>query len=491
MIKLATTKSIDLLLHLRKVLLALVAVGAGSAIGLLVVDTNESAAVITSLLVLICFVLLTLNEPFSGLLVWLFCAAILDSWVELPFGAGLPDLSFNRFAVLFLALALLLPVLVGRTSLRHLGLIDLCVLLAPIGFALAARISPQPVGVVQTALSLHLIPAAAYFFAKHLVQDRQRLQLLLWVIACFGIFVGAYAIYESFTGHVLFLAKDQEVGRLYRDDTQLRLIVGLIGSTGGMGRVLVITLLVTIYLIMERRSNRGGLWLIGGALVEFGGLLVTYSRTPLFALLLGLFLLQFCYPRLRTVLVVGALFVALNLAANWQQIQASAIAQHRLDGLQDYNGRTTRWETGLNMWLDRPLQGWGVSAFAAVSGQYRVDNPGRNFDAVENDFLYLLVATGLIGFLPYAIFLLAIGGKSIALFFQTRRHDWVSFIHTRTVVLFWAVFLCFVIGSFTAKNVQPIVKLLPFVIAGAIVGSQEHRLVKPLRGSFYTAEVTV
>lgn len=468
----------NILLTLRKPLLALLAVALGGGIGLLTVGYGDMVQVTTSLLVIILIGLLTLSIPLYGFLGWLFGAALLDSWVELPLGAGLPDLSFNRFAILFLALTLLLPVVTGRRRLSHIGLTDLCILLTPLGFALAARLSAQPVTVVQTALSLYLIPASAYFFAKHLIRDRASLHQMFWVIAAFGIFAGAYALYESLTGHVLFLAKEQEVRRLYRGESNLRLIVGLVGSTGGMGRVLTTTLLVTIYLLLESRHGLLKPWLLGGALLQFGGLLVTFSRTPLLALLVGLLLLQFVYPRLRLVLILGSLFVALNFAVNWQQIQATEVAQNRLNGESDYIDRTARWTAGVNMWLERPLFGWGVGHFATLSGQYRADASSRNFDAVENDFLYLLVSAGLAGFLPYALFLLTPFAKSLLLFGRSYSRAWFSFIQSRTVVLYWAIFLCFLIGSFTARNVEPIVTLLPFALTGAIIGSQEVFLVQ-------------
>jgi O-antigen ligase len=466
------------LLTIRKPLLAMLAIALGGGIGLLAVGDGETIQVTTSLLVIILFGLLTLSAPLYGFLVWLFGAAMLDSWVELPLGVGLPDLSFNRFTVLFLALTLLLPVVTGRTRLPHMGLTDLCILLGAIGFALAARLSPQPVAVVQTALSLYLIPASAYFFAKHLIHDRDSLHQMFWVIVTFGAFAGACALYEGITGTILFPLKEQAGQRLYRGETNLRLILGVVGSTGGMARVLAITLLVTLYLIMESRHPLLKPWLLVGALFQFGGLLITFSRTPLLALLAALALLQWVYPRLRLLLLVGGLFVALFFAVNWQQIQATEVAQDRFTGVADYQDRSTRWQAGVNMWLERPLWGWGVGHFAAFSGQFRTDSVERNFDAVENDFLYVLVSAGLVGFLPYATFLLAPFWKSIGLFRQTRYWTWIGFIQSHTVVLYWAILLCFLIGSLTARNVQPIVKLLPFALFGAIIGSQEGLLAR-------------
>jgi O-antigen ligase len=476
-----TTNTPEFFFKLRKPLFALLALGLGSWTGQLVAGSADRAALTCSLLVLMLYLLVVLYEPLMGLLAWVFFLPFIDSWIELPLGNGIPDLSFGRFAIVFLIITLLVRTVGGRFHWMPVGLTDLCVLLMPMGFALSVPLADEPLTVIQQAISLYFIPAVAYFFAKNLIRTGESLHSLLWVIALFGSIAGAHALYEFATGHVLFIAKELEVNRLYREDTSIRLIVGLIGSTGAMGRVLVTTLLTTIYLILQEQRSEGKPFLIGGAVLQFGGLLITFSRTPILSLFAGLLLLQLFYPALRKMLLIMTIVAAVGLGMQWGQIQRSEVAQDRFTGVRDYNGRSSRWQAGYAMWLAKPVRGWGMGQYEKLSGDYRTDGLTLNLPAVENDYLFILVSAGLIGFVPYALFLGTIVRNGWRLFWQARRPTWPGFLQSETFVLCGAVLLCFLINSYTAKNSYLIVKLLPFVIAGGVVGSHEFLLTRAYR----------
>jgi O-antigen ligase len=133
------------------------------------------------------------------------------------------------------------------------------------------------------------------------------------------------------------------------------------------------------------------------------------------------------------------------------------------------------------MWLASPVRGWGYGQFAKLSGHFRADGVHRNFDngAIENDYLNILVSSGLIGFVPYLAFLLVPLLYSLRLFFKARSRDWIGFIRPQAIALYWAVLLCLIITSYTAVIVHPLLKLIPFAVAGAVVGSHEFLLSRP------------
>src|SRR5690606_27956274 len=157
-------------------------------------------------------------------------------------------------------------------------------------------------------------------------------------------------------------------------------------------------------------------------------------------------------PTLRRLLIILTIVVAAGLAVNWERIQRAEAAQDRIDGVSDYNDRTGRWEAGLNMWLEQPIIGWGMGRYAEWSGRYRADGSRQNIDAVENDFLLILVGAGLIGFTPYALFLFTAMTSSIHLFFRRKTLESDGFIHRGTIALFWGIMFCFVVGSLFAIN---------------------------------------
>jgi O-antigen ligase len=214
--------------------------------------------------------------------------------------------------------------------------------------------------------------------------------------------------------------------------------------------------------------------------VQFGGLLVTFSRTPILTFLAGLLILQLFYPTLRRILIVLTLVVTLALAFNWQQIQQTQGVQERLDGIEDYNGRAARWQAGLSMWLEQPVRGWGMGRYAEWSGRFRADGSRQNIDAVESDYLLILVGAGLVGFAPYALYLFSATTGSLRLFVRRKWVEEHGFIRVGTIGLMWAVLLCFWVGSFFATNQFNILRILPFVLIGAIVGTHQPLLVRHL-----------
>jgi O-antigen ligase len=356
--------------------------------------------------------------------------------------------------------------------------------------AAAQSIDPRPRGVVQTALSWHLMPMLGYFFAKNLVRDRRDLRRLFWTIAVLGAFSGAYAVYERVTGNVLFLSKGKSVEEmdLYRS-SNIRMIRGIWGGTGIIGRALALSIPVTFYLWLESpRGKIGRLILLVMLGCEAIGLVVAMSRTPWYATLIALFIMQFFYPKFRRVFLVILLFALILIWATWDQVAESQVAARVSDRVSTLEGRQARWTAGYHMWLARPIRGWGFGQYAERSGRFRQDGLRRNIIAVENDYLYMLVGAGLMAFVPYALYLLTPLFQSIRLFTKMGSPEWRdlprhgvdgaqrAFLHRETLAVYWAVLAIFCICSFTALVTSSGLKLITFTVVGGVVGSHEQVL---------------
>lgn len=479
----AGAATLALAYRLRRLLFGLLSILFGLLIGYSAMLSRAMLEATSSAFLIGLFALIAIQYPIAALLAWLFLNTFIDSWVEIELGAGIPDLSFGRVAVASMLASLLMRVSTGRIKLVRLNITDLFAVATPVAIALAAPLSTDPIHTLQAAISFYFVPLAAFLLTKQLVRDQEKFNWLLGVIAFFGAFAGAYAIYEALTGNILFLEKGQQISRMVRGQTNMRLIVGLVGETGAMGRLLATTLLVTTYIIMESKNVHFKPFWVMGALFQFGGLLATFSRTPLLTFIFGLFILQFTYPALRRILAALLIVVAVTLGTNWQTIQQTEVAQDRLSGIESANGRTTRWEAGMLMWRDRPLRGWGFGQFESMSGRYRTDGRTANMLAVENDYILLLVSTGLLGFLPYVLFLLTPFVDSIRLFRRRKQLETEpdAFIHAGTITLYWAIFACFVLSSFTAVNAQVVSRLIPFALMGGIIGTHQPLLAQAAR----------
>lgn len=454
-----------------------VAVSLGVALGYLL-NSVETAELIISILAILVLVLIIVNNPLDGILVWLVLTPFLETRINIPMGAGIPDLEFGRLAVAILAIFMLARAAIGQFSFAQVGLVELAGIATVFGAVLAAPLSTGPKGVLQTAITLHFIPLSLYFFAKNLVQDEGDLHKLFWAATILGSAVAAYAIYEQTTGNILFLQEGQSASDLWVSYTaNLRLIRGLLGRASNFGRVLDATIPISFYLLFESKTVTRRVWLVGMLVVQAYGLFLTYNRTSWYALLLGLTIIQFLYPRFRKAYFVIALVAVVVLWAAWDQVSESAVVEERVNSkVSTLEGREARWTAGYNMWRVKPIRGWGFGQYEKQSGRFRTDGARENFVAIENEYLHILVGSGLVGFLPYVLFLLNPLLKSVRLFFRARAPDWPGFIKPETIAIYWAVILSFGIGSYTQIQTQLVVKAIPFAVAGAVVGTQERWL---------------
>jgi O-antigen ligase len=469
------TQGVVTLFNLRKYMIGLVVVGLGAGLGYLL---NSPVAFTTvSVLIILSTLLIAAYRPFYAVLIWLALDSFVETWVKIPMGRGIPDLSFSRFLIAFLVAFLLARGAIGKFRFARLNLTDLCIIAAPLGIMASAPLIKDSKGVILYAIAFHLTPMMIYFFAKNLVRSQNDLNKLLWVITLLGVVSAAYGIYELTTGHVLFVAQTEDVNnRLAGYTASLKLIRGYVGSAN-IGRILTYSIPISFYLFFETKNlSRKGL-LIGLLAIQAYGIFLTYNRTSWYALLISLALIQFFYPQFRKAFWVIAIVVGVVLFITKDQVNESTVVQDRINSkVSTLEGRQGNWDAGYRMWQARPLQGWGFGQYELKSGQFRTDGKNENFSAIENDYLHILVATGLIGFLPVVIFQLVPLVNSIPLFFKARASPWPGFIKWETIIIFWAIMVSFVLGSYTQVQTQAIVKMIPFAVAGAVIGSHEYLL---------------
>jgi len=458
-------------------MICVVVIGLGILLGHLF-SSSESASLTVSVLTIVAVMLVIIHRPLNGLLILLMLEPFIESWIEIPLGAGIPDLSFSRFTIAFLAIFALARAATGKFQFTRIGLAEVSIVAMSIGMITSAPLAANPKGMIQSTITLYFAPLTIYFFAKNLVQGEKDLDRLLLTMTILGFVAATYAIYEQTTGNILFLPKGESADMLGTAYTEnLRLIRGLLGRSGNFARVLISTIPITFYLFFESKSVIRKALMVGMLVVQAFGVFVTYNRTSWIALLVGLFILQFFYPQFRKVYLIIVLVSAVVLWVTWDQVSESTVVEERVNSkVSTLEGREARWAAGYNMWRVKPIRGWGFGRYEERSGRFRTDGERRNFLAIENDYLHILVGSGLVGFLPYLLFLLAPLVNSLWLFRRVSASDWSGFVKSATIAVYWAVLLAFAIGSYTQKQTQPVVKMIPFALAGAVVGSHEHRL---------------
>ena len=111
---------LGLLIRLRFILIGLLVLGIGVLVGhsITSIEQGELALSIVTVIVLLVIVL---QKPLNGLVIWIFFLPFLESVINIPMGAGIPDLSFSRFLIAFMGIVMLARAAIGKGSIKRIG----------------------------------------------------------------------------------------------------------------------------------------------------------------------------------------------------------------------------------------------------------------------------------------------------------------------------------------------------------------------------------
>lgn len=145
------------------------------------------------------------------------------------------------------------------------------------------------------------------------------------------------------------------------------------------------------------------------AVICAAGVILSFSRGPILALLLSTVGMAVFLPRLRRIVALSILALLLCLAAAWPVIGDRI--QARLNEIDNVTARFKLWEVGLREFTDHPVFGVGLSQYATYQdetirahGIGPFVEYGGNIDkigTVDNHLIQLAAETGSIGLLAY------------------------------------------------------------------------------------------
>jgi O-antigen ligase len=240
---------------------------------------------------------------------------------------------------------------------------------------------------------------------------------------------------------------------------------------------------VTVYLFLENRTRPlRRLVPLGMLAIQSYSIVICMCRAPWYSCLIALFVMQLFDKRFRKLFIAIALVAAVLVGLTWGMVTESNVAARLNDDVSTYEGRQDRWITAWRMWLVRPIRGWGFGRFELESWRFRPKGTTQaRIYAPENDYLVVLVGSGLLGLLPYLGVLLLPLWQGLRLIykaksFQRRGLPWPGFVKVETLAVACAVIICFGVFSFSSANVIASTKLILLSLAGAVIGSHDHLL---------------
>lgn len=135
-------------------------------------------------------------------------------------------------------------------------------------------------------------------------------------------------------------------------------------------------------------------------------LLAALSRGVLISFALALSLLLFIIHKKTSRKGIYLVFLVILGAALTMYFGASGIIEHRLDQLTHEKSRFIIWEGAWHLWQNTSWYGLGAFNFRHYYPAFSLPGDGSSLEYAHNDFLQLLVETGIPGFL---LLLLIIG----------------------------------------------------------------------------------
>jgi len=406
---------------------------AGAVVLLALAFASPAPFVLIAIIGLAVGIAVVLRAPVWVLLATVVAGPTLGGWLDFSAGGAIPAATIDRAMLLAVVVYAVFMVLGRHWKVLPAGRIELAMaaFIVVAATSLAVRGGSLPdraesglrLDVVFLAQS-YLVPFMLFFLGKNLVRERY-LKWILRLYAAVGIFIGLVAILQFFTGITWFTPSRYKVIHEGR-------AVGTLHSATHFGVVMSVSLISAFTILvgskraLERRMAAGAL-----AIMTIG-LALTKTRAVYLGLLAAIAAMGILMPRTRRVILVAALLGLTALIATWPVVSQSSFVRTRLmDPVPIYN-RIALWGTAANMVVHKPVTGFGFGqrTYREERSEYLVrigDVPpdyAYSLGATHNEYLNILVTTGLLGFVPFAAILVMCWRRGVRSYRQ-RDGDWL------------------------------------------------------------------
>jgi O-antigen ligase len=181
-------------------------------------------------------------------------------------------------------------------------------------------------------------------------------------------------------------------------------------------------------------------------------ILLTASRTPLFAMIPAFLFILGSFPRIKpitrvvvAVLLVGALYVLQPLIPQSSVERLSTAGSEVSEGT--LGGRVETWNQGIDVFLENPILGIGAGAFRRSIEREKV---------AHSTYVSVLTETGLVGFILFAVMLIMTVRQTRMLPTEWEARVWL------TIFLVWAIG----VSTMTWEVRKPTWLILSLITAG-------------------------
>ena len=351
---------------------------------------DDALAYGTGALLMVAVLAFGATEPWGQFLQRSLALVLFGLWVARQYSQGSIELPRNPLylpTVAFVGL-IVFQFVTGRTGYRYatltgtLNLIPCGVLLLVTGGMFTRRRRLR-----QFVMAMAIFGFGVALFA--LIQDLSDSDKIYWVVKAHGF---SAAIYGPYANHNHYAGL-------------MEMLIPLAGAAaflergGKRGLLLFAAIMMTVSVVLSR--SRGGMLGLGVAMVFLCAVLYRTHRQH------------------RTVLTVFAISAAVTVLVVF--LGNDKVLQHLTETQDHY--RLAIYSDCIRMWLHKPLLGFGYGTFPTVYPEYRSFFTNLLVNHAHNDYLELLVETGLVGTLIAGWFLFGVFREGLRRVFDQKDRE--------------------------------------------------------------------
>lgn len=413
-----------------------------------------------------------LANPITGMLLWIILEPYQRFWyLNISMPRGIPDLSLSRFAIAFLCIIWLANLATGKKRLRHVGGIEICIVMFSIMTlpAIAAGLEGFR-GSIQILFDTLLVPFLVLVLAKNFYEGKETLDKLIIALIVIVLYLCFMIFYEHVTGQPLFYV----LGRATVYTKHLRKIVSLLGNPAYHATVLAMIVPMTLYKFVRVSSNSARALYGFLSVLAMLGNFFCYNRGGWLALFMAILVLLLFEREYRRILLPFVLMMVVLLLAFWRQFTETPTFSERLANVTSVQFRLYMLKVSMKIIREHLLLGVGFDNFAYYYKQYGGywSSYAPTPPTPHNTYIRILVTMGLAGLIPYVLLFLSTFLEMGSLL---RRADRGKGADRALLVSGWAAIIAYMVSA-AAVDIyySTFTSLICFCIAGVVLGHVSH-----------------
>ena len=304
----------------------------------------------------------------------------------------------------------------------------------------------------------YLMPMAGFFIAFRIPWNEARVVRFLWMLAATALFLAGTAPLETLLGIGWFIPTYIDVIHVFQRAT------GTFGNAAAYGAVMGSMLLLIAALYTHVREPGQRILLFSVLLAVVGAIVLSKTRASWLGVAVGLTFVFVRDPGSRPLLTVFGIGAAIGAAIALPVLLAMQGFEERVFDTAPIYNRIAGWGAAINMMVQNPLTGVGVSryAFGQHRGEYAIDVGDitgawiRELTVPHNEFFNVGAMTGVIGFVLYLRVFTGMFGTLRATWSDAALSPFVRALagYVAAVWLGWSINACFAdFGNFGYANV--------------------------------------